>query len=106
VCALVHLQTFEAMNQFLQEEEAKLCVLSEELEPSEACADEERSFLLTWKDKGAEAAEVELTRLETIMASREVTFGASKRAWMGRRINILKQLRMANRPPDSTKSEL
>ena len=41
-------------------------------------------------------------RLEKIAGSREVFFGASKRAWMGRRINILKQVRVYHRPEVKT----
>jgi hypothetical protein len=34
-----------------------------------------------------------------------VTFGASKRTWMGKRINLLKQIRVAHRP-EELKTEL
>ena len=36
----------------------------------------------------------------------QVTFGASKRAWMGKRINLLKQIRVAHRPEPELKVEL
>lgn len=44
--------------------------------------------------------------MEQISATRDVAFGASKRAWMGKRINILKQLRFINNGPKELKQEL
>ena len=46
------------------------------------------------------------SRMEQISATRDVAFGASKRAWMGKRINILKQLRFINNGPKELKQEL
>ena len=39
------------------------------------------------------------------LSSLQVTFGASKRTWMGKRINLLKQIRVAHRP-EELKTEL
>jgi len=99
--------TYEAMDTFLEAENAKLCLITEDdaMEPNEQCGDDERKFLQTWKGRGGDAVGVELERMEKIAATREVSFGASKRAWMGKRINILKQLRFINRPAEG-KTEL
>jgi len=96
--------TFDAMHEYLQAEASSLCLL-DGLEPGEACTEEDKKFLAQWRQRDAKAAEEELLRLEKIASSKEVFFGASKRAWMGRRINILKQVRAANRPPE-LKAEL
>ena len=71
----------------------------------DAPEEEERTFLSQWQERGGDAAGAELDRLEKIAATREVTLGASKRVWMGRRINLLKQLRMRLRP-EAPKVEL
>ena len=43
--------------------------------------------------------------LTIILPFDQVTFGASKRTWMGKRINLLKQIRVAHRP-EELKTEL
>ena len=96
-------QTFDAMHGFLEKERTKLCLLdpdADRLQPGPACGEDEQRFLSQWHDQTAEAALAELLRLETIVSNREVTFGASKRSWMGKRINLLKQIRAHHRPPE------
>ena len=86
--------SFEEMDTFLRTERAKFCLVAPEtFAPSETCDEDERAFIGQWAAKGHAAANAELVRLEKISGQREVTFGASKRRWMGQRINILKQIR-------------
>jgi len=93
---------------YINDELAKFCLLDESGEATgEQCTDSDRSFLRNWREKNQEDAETELLRLEHISANREVVFGASKRAWMGRRITLLKQLRASRRPKEEPlKTEL
>ena len=126
--------TFDAMHSFLESEREKLCLLDHEkglkaLEPGPACGPEEVKFLEQWRERPPEDALAELERLEAIVSNRavrerthahviscvgahsivlhslQVTFGASKRTWMGKRINLLKQIRVAHRP-EELKTEL
>ena len=103
-------QTFEAMHAHLEAERAKLCLLDPakgKLQPGPACGEDEQKFLDVWREKTPDEALTELLRLENVVSNREVTFGASKRAWMGKRINLLKQIRVAHRPPpDELKADL
>ena len=101
-------QTYEEMDEYLEMEKAKLCLISEDgrMEPNDQCGEDERKFLRLWKDKGSDQVLAELERLEAIFATREVLFGASKRMWMGKRINLLKQLRVLVHGPREEKTEL
>lgn len=97
--------SFEEMDAFLQAEAAKICSVSQDLklEPSEACSKAEAEFLAEWRSKSAAEVETELERLEKISAAHEVSFGEKVREWMGRRINVLKQLRSSRTPRPPSK---
>lgn len=127
-------QTYDAMHKFLEKEREKLCLLDPMkgmLEPGPMCGEDEQKFLAQWREKTPDEALTELMRLENIVSNREVcststsarclplmltrivacgamqiNFGASKRAWLGRRINLLKQIRVVHRPALELKTEL
>ena len=101
-------QTYEAMDAYLEEQQATLCLISEDaaLEPNEQCGEDQKKFLATWKQKSGEAVQEELDRLEKIQATREVNFGATKRAWMGKRVNVLKQIRFVQMGPRGDPDEV
>jgi len=96
------------MHGFLETEHAKLCEVSadEAHVPESKCEENEVEFLGEWRTKTPAEADKELHRLEKLAAQRDgMHFNAVKRAWMGKRMNILKQLRRVRRPP-AVKAEL
>lgn len=93
--------SFEEMSDFIEEQSARLCAVSEELEPSAVCNKDEVEYLREWSAQEAATAERELARLNKISAASEVEYSESVREWMGRRIHILKQVR-ARRSPRPT----
>lgn len=54
--------TYEAMDTFLEDQQAKLCLISEDeaMEPNDQCGEDEVKFLRQWREKGGEVAGAEL----------------------------------------------
>ncbi len=94
--------TYDAMHAFLEGEHAKLCEVSpdEAHVPESKCHADEIEYLDEWRSKAPAEADKELHRLEKLAAQRDgMHFTGAKRAWMGKRMNLLKQLRRVRRPP-------
>jgi len=101
--------SYDEMHTFLESEHAKLCEISadETHVPDSKCDEHEIAFLDEWRGKDPVEADKELHRLEKLAAQRNgMQLTAIKRSWMGKRMNLLKQLRRVRRPKAEPKVEL
>jgi protein disulfide-isomerase A6 len=79
-------RSFEALKSFVDEELDKGCVLDN----PESCDEKETAYVEKMKAKDADAVKKELTRLSDMLATAKMA--ADKKAWMAKRLAILKQM--------------
>ena len=79
-------RSFEALKSIEDEELAKGCVLDN----PESCDEKETAYVEKMKAKDADAVKKELTRLSDMLATAKMA--ADKKAWMAKRLAILKQM--------------